>query len=98
MLQGYVTVLWGATEKMFKTVAVLGVVSAFLGDSAHAVTPNGPQFIAMHLGDDGYGLVVNTDAGTFDAAVLAKAVREDSDAKLVRVVRSAQRRGRLGAQ
>ncbi len=59
---------------MYKTFALCTALALATGSTAHAVLPSVPPFMAMHAGDDGYGLIVNTDGGTFDGVALIKAV------------------------
>jgi hypothetical protein len=70
---------------MFKFICVAVLLTSFTSASAFARYPDVPASLALRTGDDGYGVVVNTNGGTFDGVALNRAVREDTTtARLVR--------------
>jgi hypothetical protein len=81
---------------MNKTIGLCIALALATGGSAHAELPSVPPFMAMHAGDDGYGIVISTDGATFDGVALIKAVR--TVANLVFVAPHHRGRGTAGSR
>ena len=64
---------------MSKTCSILLALIALAAGSANATSPAEPRTSPTTYGEDAYGVVVNTDGGTFDGVALVRAVHASAE-------------------
>ena len=64
---------------MSKTFSILLALIALTAGSANATPPAEPRMNPAAYGEDAYGVVVNTDGGTFDGVALIRAVQASAE-------------------